>query len=127
MTPTAATVPSSGSTPVSIMILPNEILREIFSFMIPISIWGNIDDDNRRHIFTLRSVCRTFRALVNSLDFWWYPQFDLFDLMPGESSRWHTPEIRDARGSAFFDVLFQDSHLAERLGRRKGWNFTSFT
>jgi hypothetical protein len=49
------------SKPCAIMTLPNELLRESLSYLIPIGVWGLVDDATRRNFFSLRSVCRTFR------------------------------------------------------------------
>jgi hypothetical protein len=108
------------------MQLPNELLREIFSYLIVSPGFSHtIKDSYRRDFFTLRSVCRTFRALVNELDFWWDEEFELVALLPYDH-KLYSAEIELRHGN-FLTELLEDRQLIEWLGRRPSWRFTNMT
>jgi hypothetical protein len=113
------------SAPCAIMTLPNELLRESLSYLIPIGVWGLVDDATRRNFFSLRSVCRTFRAVIDGLDVWCDPEFEYVDLMPYHFK--DSQQEREALQAKFLHLLLQNPVLVESIGRRREWRFTSLT
>jgi hypothetical protein len=107
------------------MSLPNELLRQSFSYVIPIDRWGTLDDGTRRDFFSLRSVCRTFRAVIDGLDFWCDPQFEYADLIRYQDDV--SQQEREASQVEFLNILFRNSLLVECIGRRGKWRFTTLT
>src|SRR6202035_143887 len=122
--PHATNMNSPSSTPSAmrpssefcwLMTLPNELLRESFSYLIPISRWGYIDDNTRRDFFSLRSVCRTFRAVIDGLDFWCDPEFEYVDLIKSFPYAFSQQE-REVSQAEFLNVLFRNPILKECIG-----------
>jgi hypothetical protein len=121
-----------------ILSLPNEILAPIFEYVIPLytkSISNGFppfsaeDHEGINEIFTLRSVCCTFRAIVNELPFWCDEKFDLLDLVSSrkfreKNNRWFRLVIGYSQG-LFLETLLADKHLRERLSNRRTWRFSS--
>jgi hypothetical protein len=87
--------------------LPVESLQDIVNWLDPfLNVLPARHSPSKRHylpIFTLRSVCRTFRTLANEMQFWYKEkEFDLMDLIrvprkvnPGvyDSDDWEEVEI----------------------------------
>ena len=106
----------------SILILPNEILREIFSLLPPYDRVRFTDDDDEEHdlaqILVLRSVSRRFRALYYGLDFWYNDNSDFSKLLPSNDDK----QLQPVR---FFSQLYGDENFARRFSRKPGWIFSS--
>ena len=66
----------------------------------------------------LRAVCRHFRALVNDMPFWHSIGFDLISFLPPTRQ-----SILDQQ--LFLHLLFLDRHLADNLGRKSHWMFST--
>jgi|SRR5271170_6644118 len=107
----------------SIMNLPAEILMMIFDFFTPRVI---IHPETRGQcwcvLFSLRSTCRRFRALVNELPIWFDSNFKLVEVIPGRRS-WFTNDGPEEYDAGFLRLLFQDQHLVQCLERRTSWHF----
>jgi hypothetical protein len=66
----------------------------------------------------LRAVCRHFRALVNDMPFWHSVGFDPTSFLPPtRQSTWDQ--------QLFLHLLFLDRHLADNLGRKSHWMFST--
>ena len=109
------------------MNLPNELLREILSFVLAQPEHPVCYGYHRPHLIdhalisapapalTIRSVCRRFRAIANELPFWYAGHFDLLNLLP---------EFRSPNSDEkFLQALFTDNHLVECLRRKTEWEF----
>ena len=105
----------------SILILPNEILREIFSLLSPDSRVCFVDDGGKHdlaQIFILRSVSRRFRTIYYDLDFWYNDKSDFSELLPSNGNQ----QLQSLR---FFSQLYGDENLAPRFSRKAEWTFSS--
>jgi hypothetical protein len=113
-----------------ILSIPNEVLSRIFEYVGPFYTVSNrflpfsAKDHNERYneIFPLRSVCRTFRAIVNELPFWCNEDLDLINLV--------SPKVFEKNSTFnvsphfFLKVLLADKHLRHQLSKRRSWWFS---
>jgi hypothetical protein len=120
--------------PASILNVPSELLYEILSFVLPPIRCTILDAEDLGTLIrqklpplqpegplapvqAIRSVCRDFRTIANTLPFWYDEGFQ-FD---------HLGKFKDKhRVASFVEVLLEDPHLAFCLGRNKrAWTITS--
>jgi len=91
----------------SIFILPNDVLRAIFSFLPPYDRVEFTDNVGMKHdvsqILILRSVSRRFRVLFYDLPFWHDDNSDFSRLL-----HWRVNQSQSVR---FFDQLYGDNPL----------------
>ena len=104
----------------SIFILPNDVLREIFSFLPPYDRVEFTDNVGMKHdlsqILILRSVSRRFRILFYDLPFWYDDNSDFSRLLP-----WH---VNQSQSVGFFDQLYGDKNFV-CFSHKAGWTFSS--
>ena len=105
----------------SISILPNEVLREIFSFLPPYDRVEFTDTEGIKHglaqILILRSVSRRFRTVFYDLEFWYDDDSDFSKLLP-----WNVNRTQSVR---FFKHLYEDRNFAPCFSNKAGWTFSS--
>jgi hypothetical protein len=64
---------------VSLLQLPNEILQEIFSFVLE-EAGSPKGESPRKFVFVINEVCSLFRDIAATLPFWYEPDFDFLSL-----------------------------------------------
>src|SRR5262249_41690164 len=110
----------------SILNLPTEILRKIFSFLVRVPPPNSKATLPCPQIFTIRSVCRKFRMVANELPFWCAGNVHFFDLIPKRLHQYYnTEEDWNSYEHHFLQLLYRDSHLVQCLERRSHWQFKS--
>jgi hypothetical protein len=111
-----------------ILSVPNELLTEIFENLLIFSDWDESTDHNDSVafvVFSIRSVCCRFRAVVNEMNFWRAEDFQFACLLPLDE----IDEI-GSQGSRLRDVvdlfhdLTDDQHLVQCLAHRSMWTFS---
>ena len=112
----------------SILHLPNELLREILSYVLanpalpqPQSPYDFFLTPTKRKIsdspvLAIRAVCHTFRAIADGMPFWYDKNFDLLSLIPSTCV---------TAQEAFLRSLFTDRCLVHALRLRTHWEFRS--
>ena len=111
--------------PPSILILPNEILRHIFTDLSRRLEYIEYHSNGKKYmvldILVLRSVCYRFRAISAELGFWCNADFVFTDLIH--------PDRRDlVAAENLLRALFSDVNLINSIGQRKtSWTFENFT
>jgi hypothetical protein len=107
----------------SILILPDEVLRETFSHVLtPVTVSSHTTGKFQfSDIISIRSVCRRFRAVFNELPFWYDGDFDLLDLISNREWLYPIELFEDCR--AFLEDLLSERQLIERFVLRSKWRF----
>jgi len=96
-----------------ILNLPNELLSEILSHVLPykcIGLTPSTKKVSQSPFHSVRAVCRQFRVTVAELPFWCLPDFDILELKP------HFVQKVD-----FLRSLFTDRDITNALQRRTEW------
>jgi hypothetical protein len=100
----------------AILRVPNEVLFEIISLVVP-SIWPKSHHTipcpflTNSPFHAIRSTCRIFRWTVDELPFWRADDFNIADVELFN----RTPD------SYYVNVLISDPHVQQCLGRKTGW------
>ena len=138
--------PSDVDLPYSILLLPTELLIDILSFLLP-PICGQLSQPPNPPLEavppyqTVRHVCKTFRTIADQLPFWYEREFQFeilrfrrippliagfgFSYFSQRFSLYSYEPYHSSKTASFVDVLLQDAHLVECLGRKKAWAFYS--
>jgi len=138
--------PSDASLPYPILLLPTELLIDILSFLLP-PICGQLSQPPNTALQavppyqTVRHVCKTFRTIADQLPFWYEREFQFeilrfhripsliagfgFSYFSQRFSHYSYEPYHSLKTASFVDVLLQDAHLVECLGRKKAWVFYS--
>jgi len=114
-----------------ILRLPNEVLRNILSYVYNLScdepfVQYTLDGEEHEisQMLVLGSVCCHFRAITAQLDFWCDPNFCFADLIPRSPLAGSVDGYYDGQLLA---ALFSDWNLVNSLGqRKKDWIFESY-
>jgi hypothetical protein len=110
----------------SILRLPNELLREILSYVLANPAFRpplNDSYDGFREsricdspVLAVRAVCHTFRIIADEMPFWYNKNFKLLSLIPYTSVE---------NEECFLDSLLTDRYLVHMLRLRTHWEFRS--
>jgi hypothetical protein len=104
--------------------LPNEILRLIFSLLVPSNDRNPLNfrrSYNHSSIIAIRRVSRCFRVIANDLDFWYEDSFDFKDHWRYRQPRRYTQPRQLGR---IIRKLLNDDGLNLVLSRKAGWQFS---
>lgn len=119
-----ATNSTQGCGPL-ILQFPTEILYKIFDLLTP---RGKIlmDADDFADILAVRSTCRAFRVVSNTLKFWYDEHFCISSLVPRsfDSSGKFEAFDRNTRTLRLFECFKADRILMETMGRKSAWSFS---
>lgn len=120
------TIPQNIDSP--LLGVPNELLTEIFENLLHFSDWNESTDHNDSVafvVFSIRSVCRRFRAVVNEMNFWHADDFQFVCLMPlDEIDEMGSQESRLRDVVELFHDLTDDQHLVQCLAHKSMWTFS---
>jgi hypothetical protein len=113
------------------MSLPTEVLWEIFSYLTPHG-RGVIAHRDYTDILSVRATCRTFRAVSNTLQFWYHDHFCFSNLiresylrrLNSNGKKFNGLEF-ERRTLALFNSLKADKALLATMGRKKEWDFST--
>ena len=109
LSPTEAEVCPQVDARCHILTLPNELLYNILSLVLP-SASLNLP------VLTVRSVCKTFRLIADQLPFWYEEDFHFHNIDRHLCLR---------RTPSFVETLLKDPHLVECLSRKTSWSVHS--
>src|SRR5947207_4598900 len=119
-------VPAIPNEGLSVMSLPNELLRKIFSYLPPVRVTSLFFPhlrSTRSTLLALRHTCRRFRAIVADSTFWCTDDGDgaaRNELVPTTDSHL-TSERREER---FLKALLDDPQIVECLESKNMWSFS---
>jgi hypothetical protein len=113
------------------MSLPTEVLWEIFGYLTPHGT-GVIGHRDYTDILSVRATCRTFRAVSNTLKFWYDDHFCFSNLiwesyirrLNSDGKKFNGLEF-ERRTLALFNSLKADKALLATMGRNKEWDFST--
>ena len=122
--PSAITRSSSPATP-SILDLPNEVLNEIFSYVVSdhharVEFSDNNGWRSVAQILVLSSVCCRFRTVVFELPFWYQDEFEFRNLLDPKGDDFIYQSLREAN---FIYEFLDNAYIVSRFARKKEWKF----